>query len=148
MKTSELMIGDWVLHEGEPYQIRQFGIYGVDIGKPTGICLIVERNEIEPIPLSPEILEKNGFYWGYTSNEYDIASSTIASLDEDDKGWVWDEGGGAVKIQFPTNSDGGVIVADDQSFDRFLTLHFCNDIYVHELQHIFKLCKINKEIVL
>ena len=105
-------------------------------------------NDLKPIPLTPEILEKNGFYWGYTSDEYDIASNTIASLDEDDKGWVWDEGDGAVKIQLPTNSDGGVIVVDDQSFDRFLTLHFCNDIYVHELQHIFKLCKINKEIIL
>lgn len=28
MNVSELMIDDWVLHDGEPYQIRQLGIYG------------------------------------------------------------------------------------------------------------------------
>ena len=71
MKTNELMIGDWVLHEGEPYQIRQLGIYGenrdgedypaVCIGIPNGIGLIVDRNKIESITLTAEILEKNGF---------------------------------------------------------------------------------------
>lgn len=71
MKPEDLMIGDWVLHDGEPYKIRQLGIYGttrdgddypaVCVGKPKGISLIVERNEIKPIPLTTEILEKNGF---------------------------------------------------------------------------------------
>ena len=71
MKATELMIEDWVLYDGEPYQIRQLGIYEVNrdgedypavcVGKPKGIGLIIERNEIEPIPLTPEILEKNGF---------------------------------------------------------------------------------------
>ena len=74
MTQEELMIGDWVLHDGEPYQIRQLGIYGVDrdgedypavcVGKPKGIGLIIERNEIAPISLTPEILEKNG--WSYS----------------------------------------------------------------------------------
>lgn len=145
MKANELMIGDWVLTDMlEQMQVCEIHEDEVMLDYND----MYDYADIQPILLNPQILERNGFYWGYTSNEYDIASNTIVSLDEDDKGWVWDEGGGAVKIQFPTNSDGGVIVADDQSFDRFLTLHFCNDIYVHELQHILKLCKINKEIVL
>lgn len=69
----ELMIGDWVLHDLEPYQIRQLGIYGenrdgedypaVCIGKPNGIGLIIERNKIEPMPITSEILKKNEFYY-------------------------------------------------------------------------------------
>ena len=33
----------------------------VCVGKPKGIGLIIERNEIDPIPLTDEILVKNGF---------------------------------------------------------------------------------------
>ena len=71
MKANELMIGDWVWYNNQPHQIRQLGIFGenrdgddypaVCVGKPNGVGLILERNEIEPIPLTPEILEKNGF---------------------------------------------------------------------------------------
>lgn len=69
--TTELMIGDWVWYGNQPHQIRQLGIFGenrdgddypaVCVGKPNGVGLILERNEIEPIPLTPEILEKSGF---------------------------------------------------------------------------------------
>lgn len=158
MKANELMIGDWVLLDGEPYQIRQLGIYGVDrdgedyaavcVGKPNGVGLIVERNEIEPIPLTPEILAKNGFYYGYTSDEEDIASNTIAQLSEEEKGWVWDEGAGSVKVIFPNESDGGEIQICDQCFDRNMAFGFSENIMLHELQHALHLCGIEKEIEL
>ena len=67
MKANELMIGDWVLYDEQPYQIRQLGIFGenrdgddypaVCVGKPNGMGFILEYNEIDPIPLTPEILE-------------------------------------------------------------------------------------------
>ena len=65
------MIGDWVWYDNQPHQIRQLGVFGenrdgdsypaVCVGKPNGIGFMLERNEIDPIPLTPEILEKNGF---------------------------------------------------------------------------------------
>lgn len=137
MKANELwMIDDWVLHKGEPYQIRQLGIYGVDrdgedypavcIGKPKGIGLIVERNEIGPIPLTIEIFKKNGFM----KNKY------------------------------------GEMILDDElgASEIYLVLvPSCDEVYywwrvnnelitkiksLHELQHIMRLCGIDKEIEL
>lgn len=50
MKANELMIGDWVIGgSGEPFKI---GIIDPDF---------LFWNEIQPIPITPEILEKNGF---------------------------------------------------------------------------------------
>lgn len=138
MKVNELsckglMIGDWVLYDREPYQIRQLGIYGVDrdgedypavcVGQPKGIGLIVERNEIEPIPLIQETLEKNGF------KEYD----------------------GLYRLDI---AEGVFVNADFKSKEPFVSIHntcyratpICK--YVHQLQHALKLCGINHEIIL
>ena len=155
MKTNEIMIGDWVYnkHHKKNIQITPYDFFTHGhlpsgsqyfIGEPEP----VSGRDLEPIPLTPEILEKNGFYFGYTTNEMDLASNTIAQLSQEDKGWVWDEGDGAIKVIFPNESDGGMITIDDQSFDRHLTMVFCENIFVHELQHALRLCGIEKEIVL
>lgn len=147
------MIGDWVqvpclIDNTENYnawcQIRQLRDGDLDV---IGFKEL-SYDEIEPIPLTPEILEKNGFYYGYTSNEEDLASNTIAQLSEDDKGWCWDEGDGVIKVIFPNEADGGLIFLDDQSFDRHFKMVFCETIFLHELQHALRLCRIEKEIIL
>lgn len=128
MKANELMIGDWVLYDNQPHQIRQLGIFGenrdgedypaVCVGKPNGIGLILERNEIKPIPLTPEILEKNGFYY-----------------DEDRKAYLM-----------------GVIFRVKPERYGLFSFEICGCPYplntVHELQHALRLCGIEKEIVL
>ena len=108
----------------------------------------VKMDLLRPIPIAPKILEKNGFYYGYTSNEEDLASNTIAQLSEEDKGWVWDEGAGSVKVIFPNESDGGEIQICDQSFDRSMSFSFAENIMLHELQNAMRLCRIEKEIEL
>ena len=134
MKANELMIGDWVLYDNQPHQIRQLGIFGenrdcedypaVCVGKPNGIGLILERNEIEPIPLTPEILEKNGWVKGlYSFESYDNEELECLSLwvGKDGKNkWWWHVG---VELVTPIN-------------------------HVHQLQHALRLCGIEKEIVL
>lgn len=136
MKANELMIGDWVLHDREPYQIRQLGIYGVDrdgedypavcVGKPKGVGLIVERNEIEPIPLTQEILEKNGFV-----------------LKEEEKGAY-----GVDIVPYYTRRDVPFEVFCDGEPFAIWFKDPVNIGYVHELQHAFRLCGIEKEIIL
>ena len=87
---------------------------------------------IEPIPLTPEILEKNGF---------------ILKTD----GWLWCKEKGIddknyIFIQFRKGCDEV----------RLLELNFVNKVlakyeqihYVHELQHALRLCNVNKEIIL
>jgi len=141
MEAKDLMIRDWVLHEGEPYQIRQLGIYGVDrdgedypavcVGKPKGIGLIVERNEIEPIPLTPEILEKNG--WGYNNKDEKFFPQT----------WV----GGGLMLQGADDCGYRIVVTSDYDDEDTNDTPFII-LYVHELQHALRLRRIKKEIVL
>lgn len=142
MKANELMIGDWVLHDGEPYQIRQLGIYGVDrdgedypavcVGKPKGVGLIVERNEIEPIPLSTEILEKNEFEKQWQDN-YEF-------FDDDEN----------LNITFhPKSSNYTNGVYDYIDIEKgCLTINEMPITFVHELQHVLILCESKKEIIL
>ena len=138
MKPEELMIGDWVSYKGEPYQIRQLGIFGenrdgedypaVCVGKPKGIGLIIERNKIEPIPLTDEILVKNGF----VKQAYD--------------GWLISENYGRRFISYRTDYFDGLLDI------RYAEEPFCKLSikikHVHELQHALRLCGIDKEITI
>lgn len=100
---------------------------------------------LHPIPLTAEILEKNVFYFGYTSQQEDAASQIGCSCE---KAWTYDEGGGSIQVTFPNECDGGLIVLDDQDFDKNLEFVFANQIYVHELQHVIRLCGIEKNIII
>ena len=67
MKAEELMIGDWLFYKGQvaafPFKVEQ--ITKKKVGYHAEPCenrihyLIL--SECDPIPLTPEILEKNGF---------------------------------------------------------------------------------------
>jgi len=59
MKANELMTNDWVLYGGKPTRVLQ-----LEEGKDY-------KNAINPIPLTVEILKKNGFYaYGNFPNRY------------------------------------------------------------------------------
>ena len=129
MRAEDLMIGDklkTVFSQKivKVKEIKQNCIYTEDNG--------YEYNEIEPIPLTPEILEKNGFEMVSDKNgvpiyrikwpiNRDYYFSVWTGLDG-----YWNPVGFGVTI-------GGVQGDVD---------------YVHQLQHALKLCGINKEIVL
>jgi hypothetical protein len=63
MRIEELSIGDWVEVEARPYKI-----IGIEKWRPDYVTILENVNGIEtlgkeclsPIPLTPEILEKNG----------------------------------------------------------------------------------------
>ena len=103
------MLGDWVLdtRTGRPLRVNPF-------------MAELEVPEWQPIPLTPEILEKSGFedticdaFW----------ISTSCNL-------LWKDG----KLQnFCREEDDEVYIPCE---------------YVHELQHALRLCKVDKEIVL
>ena len=58
MKANELMLGDWVLCDGKSYQIAEIGgMVCIDYENE----LFASLEDIEPISLTAEILEKNGF---------------------------------------------------------------------------------------
>ncbi len=128
MKANELMARDWVM----PLK-KLKGIPGkvVTIDGGTDICWIDSKyysclfrcSDVEGIPLTPEILEKNGF-------ERDFEDGSLIWVDEQDvTEVVW---GGTILTIHGENGH--------------LELDTC--MYVHELQHALRLCGIEKEIVL
>ena len=122
MKPEELMIGDWVNVFGIPKQmegIREFRngdevvYYDGDNGN------FIEN--VTPIPLTPEILEKNGF-----SKE----------LDSD-----------GIHYRF-TLIQGCSQFSLLYARSVFQWLYPIDFKHVHELQHALRLCGIEKEIIL
>lgn len=141
MKANELMIGDWVAFRGHPYQYTAQDIATMAECEEKGIA-----TDTTPIPLTPEILEKNGFHWGCTASEEDFCAAVGCGYP--DSGWCFDEGAGEIKILFPNETDGGLVRLDDQNGDRHIELVFVKPLMVHELQHALRICGIEKEIVL
>lgn len=152
IKKSDLQIGDWVelyfRMDDERNCIAQITeIHSDSVRTNVSGGDPIYFDDILSIPLTPEILEKNGFDWGYTTSEEDFCSAVGCGYPEE-KGWCFDEGAGEIKIIFPNDTDGGLIRLDDQCVDRHLEILFLKPIYVHELQHALRLCGIEKEIEL
>lgn len=128
MKANELMIGDWLLYNNMPYRVIQ-----VDGIARDGFMLENGMEDCgEPIPLTSEILEKNGF--GYTESDGHIKHFYLG-----ERCFCKD-----MKLHIGTDLDKGNGV--------FWLNYFGNSLwrilYVHELQHAFRLFGIEMEVEL
>lgn len=129
LTSKDLMIEDWL--QDSFGNIGQ--VYRLDPGR-VHLRLLQERpqddeyivHDIEPIPLTPEILEKNGFkkdfelkgcYWRPDCRKYCIVKEIET--------WYF---------AFRHMGGGHICISE------------CN--YVHQLQHALRLCGVNKEIEL
>ena len=129
MKVEDLMLGDWVQVEGIPLRVGGLSNYDIYVdlfrGNESEVYSQIwadEMDSIQPIPITPEILEKNG--WEHK--------------------WWWVHP--STSICFQEKITGDFRVMPDTECDKrdwFTTIK-----YVHELQHLYKLCGIEKEIVL
>lgn len=59
MKAEELERGDWVMYKNKPTRIKRISESLVD----TTDFYEILPSQIDPIPITPEILEKFGFSW-------------------------------------------------------------------------------------
>lgn len=132
------MIGDWVLTLDSTHKEKVFTqVDAIEEGKHSILVTkecsnwFVDIDWIEPIPLTPEILEKNGFV-----------------LKPD--GWlVWYKEGTEqdyIFIQFRRGCDEVRLV--ELNFVNNVLAKFRKIQFVHELQHILRLSGIKKEIEL
>lgn len=137
IKADELQIGDWVqnpfgykvqvldIHyikdEGDGYG----GGYRIHIGKSNWECVQwLEEKDIEPIPLTPEILEENGFdYMGNCHYDYEDGYGQLVRYDTFNR-----------RLKITRDLD---IIFDSGDYAELM---------LHELQHTLKLCGINKDI--
>ena len=158
MKATELMIGDWVrvtdkaretycygeYKAGEIVQVREILDYGINpdwCGAEVNDVLHLEA--IEPIPLTKEILEANGFQ--------------LNQVREETPRYVWfgesTRNDTIVSVSFYTPPVHGVkvltkIETDSSHGCGVNNVHNCDIEYVHELQHALRLCGIDKEIII
>ena len=136
IKAEELMIGDWVMYNPN--------VFNEDEYEPTKECFPTKVNNGEdidlaiegcyiPIPLTPEILEKNGFVikkkWAQMGNFGDSPLIMWHFEDEPILRHFKHE------LEIHQNDTGKVHI------------HIPCE-YVHQLQHALKLCGINKNIEL
>lgn len=140
LRSLDLMIGDWVEINDIPKQIKfiddcinhKIIAHGFSKDGKTIAYVGKLNEEVKPIPLTPEILEKNGIKWfctepferkTYCCNEPVVQCAYIPN-----SGWLINVGAcGSIKVRF-------VEISKVQ--------------YVHELQHALRLCRIEKEIIL
>jgi hypothetical protein len=131
IKISELSIGDWVEIDGEPAKAFCLRIAGGHIFK--GVSGQMYRccggMDFEPIPLTPEILEKNGFV------DYEVG-----------KGWYVLNVADDLRVWLHRNSH-------DWTFQlmkwRPLSTHEISKVFIkhtHQLQHALRLAGVGKEI--
>lgn len=127
MKATDLMIGDWVEYGGYITTVRNLSDKIVLSG-----C-VGRLDEVRPVSLTPEILEKNGFENVY-SGRYRF---------DDDKSSI-------VEVSTINNEIKWVRVSKyDENIEEQLSNCTFNDMhFIHELQHALKLCGIEKEIIL
>lgn len=144
MKVKDLMVGDWVKTnpncgkltcgiKSNIAMVSEIGFSNSD-GMYVSFGGINGRyydNELEPIPLTEEILEKNGF----TSVEDPYNHKKYFLL-------------GKNEYNYDVYLDGLTILLADEEYEPATYAYICDVNYVHELQHLLKQCKIEKGIVL
>lgn len=160
MKENELMIGDWVMFTSkygcgaaqiagiEPregtVEPTTFTILQRDKDGNTKLFIGVRKYWVKPIPLTPEILEKNGF----DVNGIPENMQPVEERDWSDDTYVWS------KQETPYERTQVSVYMDDP--DNFFVEIICQHChvdgihikYIHELQHTLRLCRVEKEIIL
>lgn len=147
MKANELMVGDWVLTLDSTHKEKVFvQVDAIEEGQHSILVTrecsnwFVDIDWIEPIPLTPEILEKNGF--GKVLDEDGTECYRYYNC----------AGDGYIKISLYNGGDGdwGIEIVNYEKFDDNKIVYNNNFIFlkVHQLQHALRLCGIEKEIEL
>jgi len=119
MKANELMIGDWVFntHNRKPEQVQEIRERMVMLAYND----LYEYDEIEPIPLTAEILAQNGFSKSRLMGEQRHFTYYLGS---------------SLSMLAIYDADFSVHIGDGARYVK----------NVHQFQHILKDCGIEKEI--
>ena len=139
MKANELMVGDWVIH---PYYKHPSKIVYFNGSRVRVEYEEVEAESLRPIPLTPEILEKNGFEKSYSSILTADGYKKLPQYKYKNTTQVQDICRNLITISY-SDLEGGVY-----DIQCGIGSHIYDLKYVHQLQHALRLCEIEKEIEL
>ena len=136
MKASDLEIRDLFLYKGNIVEV-----VSIDGGTETAwidgkkVSALRKIDDLQPILLTPEILEKSGIVYDYEETEC-VADYTYVNI----KGYQFHDDDNGVLIDY---CNGHINIIND-----FIGTIAMDINYVHELQHVLRLLKIGKEIKL
>lgn len=142
MRAEDLQIGDWVictyLSINKPVKVMEIKTVSDEELKVVinynGTPLVFSRTYIDPIPLTPEILEKNGFHY---TNQHTLKGADTYVLRLEQRGFDY-------TITIKLNDYFALDSYDDRMY-RLAEIE-TGKWYVHQLQHALRLCGITKEI--
>ena len=144
MKPTELMIGDWVMFtdpaDGSKYPVRLKSINANSCCGIEGKSLLSLTDDFEPIPITGEILEKNGF--NKLMNESERVAARFGRKPQFTGYWT-----------FELSNFDSIHYCPETHFLRIKHLlgynsDFININYIHQIQHALRLCNIEKDIEL
>lgn len=138
MNISELMINDFVLLDNRVCKIVATNAYRdcvelIDISDEDNEVVGRYAKYISPIPLTPEILERNGFKKG---NSHTLTGADTYFINVDHNGFDY-----RLSYKFPSHEYFALDSYDDKWYRLFVTEFVPK--YVHELQHALRLCRLN-----
>ena len=129
MKANNLMIGDYISVKPSGMPIKVAAVHHKKVAYHAVINKLewVRESLLEPIPITPEILEKNGF---------EKLEEKYYRRFLEEKGYYE-----SVRVYFDEEPNVEVRVLDRSEFKGRIK-------YLHQLQQAMRLCKIRKEIEL
>ena len=134
MKAKELMIGDWVMADGRVVRVAAVHQRKIGYHRRHDKLAWARLDRLEYIPITSEILEKNG--WKVKKGFVQHGNFGDGPL------MLWHTEENKILRNFTHELE----ISDLSTDKGFRVIIECN--YVHELQHALKLCGIEKEIEL
>ena len=132
IRVTDLMVGDLVLHDGKVIRVDAVHKRKIGYHKTKDKLTWLFCGQFEPIPLTPEILEKNGFERDKNISLYNAYTGINSRVTLHD--------------DFMSMNSRNMWHVHIDSED-YSTIAGCELTYVHELQHLLRLCKIVDKIV-
>jgi hypothetical protein len=126
------MVGDLVLHDGKVIRVDAVHKRKIGYHKTKDKLTWLFSGQFEPILLTPEILEKNGFERDKNISLYNAYTGINSRV--------------TLRDDFMSMNSRNMWDVHVDSED-FCTIANCELTYVHELQNLLRICKIYKEIV-
>lgn len=136
MKLKDYMVGDWILSEHQfPMKVVSVGtdyLYADFEGNEGDVFEFDGKCMPKPIPLTPQILEKNGWKKHAT---YGLMKDDV----KEDIYMLYEHEFEIVFINQEPVSIRRCIQSDDDGYDKLLINYQDTGMYVHVLQHAFRL---------
>ncbi len=140
MKANDLMVGDYISVKPSGMPIKVAAVHHKKVAYHAVVNKLewVRESLLEPIPLTPDILGKNGF-----ETEDDVHFSIQGQSDILE----------LLLVEVPFDGYYFDIVRTEKTINKcnqrcYIDRYFASIDYVHQLQHALRLCRIEKTIEL